>query len=182
MPMEHLNLRRRRVKFDYSFNLLPALPYLHLKPCCFLLQVLHKVQQRRRTKCLLRVWVTVVVFTVDTSAVPQCWKNAVAKATSDLYHMEASMTVFLRGGRQSAVTWPLSPNRSAAPSACSICSQSTGSVLHRRETMLRPGGCFTAMKQRQFCHKYRQSILRQDCFYPSVRNTQPLFSVCLSKK
>lgn len=45
------------------------------------------------------------VLTVDTSLVPQRWKNAVAKATSDLYHMETSITVFLHRGLQSAVTW-----------------------------------------------------------------------------
>lgn len=85
---------------------------------------------------------TVVVFTVDTSAVPQCWKNAVAKASSDLYHMEASITVFLHRGRQSAVTWPLRPNRISVLHcrlSCSTCSLSVGSVLHSMESMLCPG-------------------------------------------
>lgn len=56
--------------------------------------------------------------------------------------MEASITVFLHRGRQSAVTWPLRPNRISVLHcrlSCSTCSLSVGSVLHWMESMLCPG-------------------------------------------
>lgn len=103
---------------------------------------------------------------------PQCWKNAVAKATSDLYHMEASITVFLHRGRQSAVTWSLRPNRIPVQHcmlSCSTCSLGAGTVLHWRESMLRPGGILQRQSRGSLgtfacisvlvCH-YCQSILQ----------------------
>lgn len=143
-----------------QLNAICPLPQIK-KACCFLLIAV--AQQWHRIKCLLRSWVAVVVFTVDTSAVPQRWKNAVARATSDLYHMEASITVFLHRGRRSAVTWPLSANRISVLHrrlSCSTCSLSTGSVLHWRESMLRPGAGLGRRSRGAFLH-VSTSIVRQ---------------------
>lgn len=69
---------------------------------------------------------------------PQRWKNAVAKATSDLYHMETSITVFLRGtpacSHMAAVSqWRVGAALYApllnVPSQCWICAALEGSYI-----------------------------------------------------
>lgn len=65
------------------------------------------------------------------------------KATSDLYHMEASITVSSHRGLQSAVTWLRRTNHVCSPHrtlSCSTCSLNAGSVLHWRDPSSCPEG------------------------------------------
>lgn len=75
--------------------------------------------------------------------VPLYCRNAVVKATSDLYHMEASITISPHRGLQSAVTWLLWTNHLHSlhrTLSCSTCRLNAGCVLQWMDPSSCPEG------------------------------------------
>lgn len=97
--------------------------------------------------------------------------------------MEASITVFLHRGRQSAVTWPLRSNRISVLHCglpCLTCSPECWICAALDGVYVASWGCFTEMKQRQFRHVCEHSYMYLPLLsiHTETCNTINSFCVC----